>query len=416
MTRAPMTVAEMTTKRVFVAIPLAALVLSLMLATIAPAPGGRSAPALLALATAALAWELVWFAVPVLRGSQPRQTGWYVAGFLLLAGALAAMQPWFGFFAWCAYLRIPLLREQSAQWPATVFVASILALCQIGGAHTLGSQIGWVAWAVLTVANAAIGLAMMGQVNRGRVKEQQDADQILALETANARLAAAIEENERLRDELVAQARVAATSEERSRMAGEIHDTIAQGLAGVVTQLEAAGQSAGDELERHLALARELARDSLADARRSVRALQPARLSGERLGEALQSLVEDWRRRAELRIDLAVTGDPRPYPPDVEVGLYRTAQEALANAARHSGAQRVGITLSYLGTDLALDVRDDGQGFDPHDPPSSAGGFGLSAMRDRVRRLGGRFEIDSSADRGTTVTAIVPTRPRSAAS
>ncbi|WP_106848890.1 sensor histidine kinase [Blastococcus sp. Marseille-P5729] len=414
MQTAPLSYREMTTRWVFVAIPLAALAVSTALGLAAPAPGVRESGLLLGLAALALAWEVGWFSMPVVSGRQPRAVAIYVVGFIAVAALLAAIQPWFGFFAWCTFLRIPLLSSVPLKTVATVAASATMALCQIGGASSLAGTT-WMAWGALVVVNAVIGLAMIRLVDRGRADELRQAAQIGELERTNERLTAALRENERLRDELVEQARNAATAAERTRMAGELHDTIAQGLAGVVTQLEAAEHSDGDALARHLVLARDLARESLADARRSVRALQPPRLSAGRLGEALQALVDDWRRRSGVRIDLAVTGDPEPSAPDVEVSIYRTAQEALANAVRHSGATRIGLTLTYLGSDLVLDVRDDGRGFDPRRPPSSDGGFGLSAMRDRVARAGGRLEIESSANRGTTVTAVLPGGLRSEA-
>jgi signal transduction histidine kinase len=96
-------------------------------------------------------------------------------------------------------------------------------------------------------------------------------------------------------------------------------------------------------------------------------------------------------------------------PPEVEVTLLRTGQEALANVAKHANATRVGLTLSYMEDEVALDVRDDGVGFDPTSlTPSGDGGFGLTAMRERVERLAGTLEIESERGTGTAISACVP--------
>lgn len=143
-------------------------------------------------------------------------------------------------------------------------------------------------------------------------------------------------------------------------MAREIHDTLAQGLTGVVTQLEAANQSEGDTAtrRRHLDNAARLARHSLTQARRSVQALGPGALEHGRLPDVLDQLVDDWSQLHGIRADAIVTGAPVPLPADVEVVLLRAAQEALANVAKHATAARVVVTLSPLGLgDRLVDQR-----------------------------------------------------------
>ena len=168
--------------------------------------------------------------------------------------------------------------------------------------------------------------------------------------------------------------------DERQRMAREIHDTIAQGLAGIITQLEAAGQArrparpTGSGTSDN---ATRLARESLTEARRSVRAIGPEPLETAQLPDALAELVDRWSR-AERR-----TGRDhhhrtiRPMHPEIEVALLRTAQEALANVAKHASASRVGLTLSYMEDVVTLDVRDDGAGF--AGPPGPASGRARAA-------------------------------------
>ena len=148
-------------------------------------------------------------------------------------------------------------------------------------------------------------------------------------------------------------------------MAREIHDTIAQGLTGIITQLEAANQAVDRpaDRDRHLANAELLARESLTEARRSVEASIPAALESRSLPEALDGVAREWSDLNGIPIDIRVTGEVIALHPDIEVALLRTAQEALANVARHAGATRAGLTLSYMGDVVTLDVRDDGVGF-----------------------------------------------------
>ena len=137
-------------------------------------------------------------------------------------------------------------------------------------------------------------------------------------------------------------------------------------------------------------------------------------LAEARLPDAIGDLARRWAQLNGVDAALTTTGDARPLHPDVEVALLRTAQEALANVAKHARAGRVGLTLSYLEDLVILDVRDDGAGFEPaarRPTGSPDGGFGLTGMRHRVQRLAGRLEIESQPGAGTVVSATVPAIP-----
>jgi signal transduction histidine kinase len=252
-------------------------------------------------------------------------------------------------------------------------------------------------------------------------------------------------ENTGLQAQLLIQAREAGAGDERQRMAREIHDTLAQGLTGIITQLEAAQQTSKDaERERRIGNAKRLARDSLAEARRSVQALRPQALENSRLPEALADEVARWSATSSVPGEVETTGDVRALHPEVEVTLLRVAQEALANVAKHAGASRAAVTLSYMEDVVSLDVRDDGAGFALSAPPNgsstngssangsstngnstngnsgygnsanrsqASGGFGLIAMRQRVSRLAGQLEIESEPGAGTAVSASLPAIP-----
>ncbi len=109
--------------------------------------------------------------------------------------------------------------------------------------------------------------------------------------------------------------------------------------------------------------------------------------------------------------EVETTGDARALHPEVEVTLLRVAQEALANVAKHAGASRAGVTLSYMEDVVSLDVRDDGVGFVRPNGSPAGSGFGLIAMRQRVDRLAGQLEIESEHGAGTAVSASLPAIP-----
>ncbi|HLK01399.1 MAG TPA: sensor histidine kinase [Streptosporangiaceae bacterium] len=346
----------------------------------------------------------------------------YMAGMVGCIFLLATRSPWFAFFSWIGFLHGFGYLYGMWRWVAVAPVAFAFAVEQGGGFHRpdLGT---WVIWCALTVVDIAMigGLGTMSM----RTQEQNQARKrmIAELADANERLEKTIAENTGLQAQLLVQAREAGILEERQRLAREIHDTLAQGLTGIIAQLEAAQLALArrtghaSEQERRIGNATRLARDSLAEARRSVQALRPAALDGARLPDALTSEAARWSVTSGVAAEVTTTGEPRPLHPEVEVTLLRVAQEALANTAKHARAAHAWVTLSYMGDVVTLDVRDDGIGFtsSPGAPlsnaPRPAGGFGLTAMRQRVQRLAGQLEIESEPGAGTAVSATVPAIP-----
>jgi signal transduction histidine kinase len=206
--------------------------------------------------------------------------------------------------------------------------------------------------------------------------------------------------------------------DERQRMAREMHDTLAQGLTGIITQLEATERAAGrpEQWRRHLDQARALARTSLSEARRSVQALRPEPLEEASLPEALGEMADRWSETSAVELSFATTGEPRPLLAELELTLFRVAQEALANVAKHAQASKVGLTLSYTDQAVLLDVRDDGVGFlagrtGANGHTGDGQGFGLEGMHQRLRRVAGSLEIESAPGDGTAVSATVPAIP-----
>ncbi|MER6002155.1 sensor histidine kinase [Nonomuraea angiospora] len=223
------------------------------------------------------------------------------------------------------------------------------------------------------------------------------------------RLRAAMAENASLNARLLDQARRAGVLDERHRVAGEIHDTVAQDLVALIGQLNAADRTSRAETRRrHLDQAAELARRSLSEARRSVRALRPEPLETSKLPDAITDLAESWSRSAGVDLTLEITGTPVALAAPIEDTLFRVAQEALANVAKHARASRTGLTLSYTDESVLLDIRDDGAGFASQEP---ADGFGVDGMRQRVRAVGGTLDLESTPGQGTAVAAAVPAIP-----
>ncbi|MDQ3256733.1 MAG: histidine kinase [Acidobacteriota bacterium] len=202
----------------------------------------------------------------------------------------------------------------------------------------------------------------------------------------------------------------AAVLDERSRIAREIHDTLAQGFAGISIQLEAIKHMlkvAPDRVPEHLELTRELVRSGLTEARRSIRGLRSQTLEGSDLAAALASIPKQLRASTPVQIE--VRGTPRRLPQTVENNLLRIAQECFTNAVKHAHAERIRIELSFDSRYVRLRVQDDGCGFDAQTLPSSADEhFGLLGMRERVEQLGGQFVLRTAPGAGTEISATIP--------
>jgi signal transduction histidine kinase len=352
-------------------------------------------------AVAALWVYLGYTRAPQPRKAHPARMIVYFIGMLAIASLLATREYLFFIFLITGFFHAMVLRP----WPvliAGVFATSVLVNTVIGGFPTNPEWL-TIYIAIIIIQTLAIGAG--GLVGERLAEESERRRQ------AVARLEAALEENAGLHAQLLTQAREAGVLDERQRMAGEIHDTIAQGLTGVVTQLEAAEQARDrpEDWQRHVRNAIGLARESLSEARRSVEGSRPEHLETARLPDALAEVARLWSELNGVPVEVITTGDVQPLHAEVEVALLRTAQEALANVAKHANASRAALTLSYMGDVVTLDVRDDGVGFKVSSGPDVRGtGFGLSAMRQRVNRVAGTLAIESEPGTGTAVSARVP--------
>ncbi len=335
----------------------------------------------------------------------------YIGGLLVLMAVLTYASPLFAFLGIAVFTHAFLFLKGRWRFAAVGVAAVMVAFAQVGGRFVALTPLVVLGIAVLAVLNALLtgtftyyGVYLSAQsARRGTMIDE--------LNAANAQLSEALRENADLHALLVSQARTAGVHDERARMAREIHDTIAQGLTGIVTQLEAARSTADPATaDRYVDTARALARESLTEARRSVAALAPADLVDAQLPDAICDMATRWAATTGVRVSVDTTGDPRPMVPEIEVALFRVAQEALANVGKHAAAGRVGLTLSYMGDLVVLDVRDDGCGFNRAElaGPASGSGFGLAAMEQRVRRVSGTLTVESAPGEGTAISAGVP--------
>ena len=359
---------------------------------------------------------------------RPWLMGVFFVGLVAFIAVLTVRSPWFAFFTWLGFLYAFRFLTGAWRWAVCAVVAIFFGMSQSGGFHrpTVSTVAIWVTLACVDVVLTGVFVLLgMKTEEQNRVRKGMIAE----LAQANQRLEEMMAENTGLQAQLLTQAREAGAGDERQRMAREIHDTLAQGLTGIITQLEAAQQTAnGAEHERRIGNATRLARDSLAEARRSVQALRPQALEDSKLPDALADEVTRWTATSGVPAEVAATGDPRALHPEVEVTLLRVAQEALANVAKHAAASHAWVTLSYMEDVVTLDVRDDGSGFSQPGAGngqssaggggtggsaggSAGGGFGLIAMRQRVSRLAGQLEIESEPGAGTAVSASLPAIP-----
>jgi signal transduction histidine kinase len=372
-------------------------------------------PEVLGLSVLLTAW-VMWFHTfhPESHRNGPLM-GLYYTGLVALTACLVLLTPWFGFFAFVGYVHAFQYLKGRWRYAGVVATSAVSAISYVGGAANImaGEWWKWPAVSALTTVMATV--AFHADVMSDRRNHRQKRA-LVELHKANVELETALAENAGLHAQLLAQAREAGVLEERQRMAREIHDTLAQGLAGILTQLQAAEQASHVPAvsRRHVGNAMDLARESLIEARRTVHAVGPSALAEARLPDAIGDVAERWSKVNRVEAVLTTTGDVRPMHTDVEVTLLRTAQEALANVAKHARAGRVSLTLSYMEDLVTLDVLDDGVGFRPdaeRADGSADGGYGLAGMRRRVQLLAGRLDIESEPGGGTAITVTVPAIP-----
>ncbi len=225
-----------------------------------------------------------------------------------------------------------------------------------------------------------------------------------ALAQALAQLATLAVELTRLAE----RARAGEVLAERQRIARDLHDVLAQGFVGVLTQLgvlEGALEE-GDpaEVRRVMDRVRDIAREGLEEARRSVHALRPPGPAGP-IAERLQELAHHLTAGTGLRVEAGETGAPGALSPEADWAVVKFVQQALTNTLRHAGAGSFRLGLEWSERGLALTARDDGAGFDPQAPRR---GIGLRGMAERAADCGGSFQIESAPGAGTALRLFLP--------
>ncbi len=259
-------------------------------------------------------------------------------------------------------------------------------------------------WSSLYLAVAAITSLLASNLQRSL--QQSDAH-ATALQELSEQL------EQRVIDQtasLLAGEREKAMLAERTRLARDIHDTLAQGLTGIIVQLGAAQQALRTnhpDANEHLDLAARMARESLAEARRSVWNLRAEALERGDLRHALNGLVDRFRHPT-IMASYEFEGAWSPLPVEIESALLRVAQESLANVVRHSAADQVSVTLRMQDMTVELEIRDNGRGFGEalQRQTSAHAKFGVVGMRERLVALNGDLQLID--DDGAVVRARAP--------
>ncbi|NLD71812.1 MAG: HAMP domain-containing protein [Chloroflexi bacterium] len=200
--------------------------------------------------------------------------------------------------------------------------------------------------------------------------------------------------------------------QERKRVARELHDDTAQALVVLGRRIELATDlTSRQELVRELDELRDMVDDTVRSVRSFTRDLRPPLLEELGLPRSLQILGDRVSRDESLEVTVRIEGQPRQLLPEVELGLYRLAQESLSNVRRHAQATRATVELVYDAATLALRITDNGIGFEAPEDPSelvSSGRLGLVGIFERARLFGGKAEIESAPGRGTVITIGIP--------
>jgi signal transduction histidine kinase len=259
----------------------------------------------------------------------------------------------------------------------------------------------------------ALGASLEKVAATNAMLETRVADRTRELAAANA----ALQEREAVRQQLLRKV-ISAQEDERKRLARELHDDTAQMLTALGVRLDLAAEAPPETRDRELREARALAKRSLDELRRLMHDLRPSVLDDLGLVPALEWYADRHLRARGIDVRFDVAPLPERLPVELETALFRAAQEALVNVARHARADTVVVEIGTRGAHLRLDIEDDGAGFDVAGvapKPGELRGLGLMGMRERIELFGGQVLINSSPGRGTHVVITVPLPDPSAA-
>lgn len=339
------------------------------------------------IATALIFTAIYWYPVLLRKPEHLTTKAWFIVVSIAWVGSLWASEEftWLAFLLWLIAGQVFSLPTASA-YSLIVFTLVVIAPYAHSGSTTYAAVIGPLVGAIFALAISRGYLILLHDAQHRR-------DLLTSLHQAHADTAA-------LQDELALTQRHAGKIAERTRLAQEIHDTVAQDLASTLLFLRTAleqNHNLGETLQQ---TERVIARASR-DIREIITALTPSDLADQALPTAITRLSSRFKDHLHINLHLE---DIPPLSVEKEVALLRTCQSALSNVQRHSKATRVAISLSTAGDTVLLDIRDNGQGFNP----GSSQGYGLRLMNERLRSLEGTLEIESTPGAGTALSATLP--------
>ena len=344
---------------------------------------------------------LIWFSPRLFR--QRRGTPVYFAlqGTLAFAVGLLTPGTWLAIMLYMVLTGIAL----AMLWPNVRAVAAVILICLALSTYHLVTSWGWRALAQLlptlgiVIAFVVIYVVLFIRQTQARERAQE---LLHELETAHRQLQAYADRVEAL-----------TIGQERQRMAQELHDTLAQGLAGLILQLEAADSHLEDgnapRAQETVQRAMELARTTLREARRAIQALRPAALEQNSLVDVLGRQVDELAATTGIQATLEVDSGSLDVPPAAAQDALRIVQESLTNVARHAQAAHVLVRLEARDDRLRVVVQDDGRGFDPDQVAGQTDSYGLRGMKERASHIGGKLRVRSAPGEGTTVTLEMET-------
>jgi NarL family two-component system sensor histidine kinase YdfH len=325
---------------------------------------------------------------------------WWLGYFLVQAAlvfAIGLMLP--GHWLIMALTMALAGQAAGALWPELRLIALVVLLCfalltaNLIRAWGLQATLQFLPVLALILTFVLVYVGLFGRQAQARERAQA---LLRDLEAAHSQLQAYADRVEEL-----------TISRERERIARELHDTLAQGLAGLILQLEAADShlEQGDPARAQEVVQQTMrrARTTLAEARRAIQALRPAALEDTSLIEALGREVDQFAEGTGVRAVLDVAAGSPDVSPEMAQDILRIVQESLSNVARHADASNVLVRLAEREQGIRVVVRDDGVGFDPAQARELPGCFGLAGMRERAERLGGALRVESERGQGTTV-------------
>ena len=238
--------------------------------------------------------------------------------------------------------------------------------------------------------------------NPASLKAPEDpVEEVERLAAAFAKLLERIEAERRRAGRL----QLRAQEEERKRVARDLHDEVNQALTAILLRLEALTHVAPPRLRDELAETKGLANQAMGELLQLARQLRPTALDDHGFVPAIEEQLRRFKAQYGIATKLSTDGDLDDLGSDQQLVLYRVTQEALNNIARHAGASNVAVEIARVDGHVDLEVADDGVGFDVG---RELRGLGLDGMAERARLVDGRFEVDATPGRGTTLRLRVP--------